>query len=153
MPDTPVSNAVDAIYLRPLGEGRFVVGRGFPKSYFEVDPDDYDKAADADFISDVSRRLERRFPPFQGARLIDAYAALYDVTPDWYPIVGSREGTVGYADAWGGSGHGFKLGPAIGRRLAALLTSGQTDGDFARLSHDRFRNGRSFVQKYGGNRG
>ncbi|QKD19628.1 FAD-dependent oxidoreductase [Mesorhizobium sp. NZP2077] len=31
VPEGPISSAVDAIYLRPLGNRRFVVGRGFPK--------------------------------------------------------------------------------------------------------------------------
>ena len=153
IPQTPVSNAVDAIYLRPLGERRFIVGRGFPKDYFEVDPDAYDTAADDDFVSDVATRLEKRIPSFRGAKLIDSYASLYDVTPDWYPIAGPREGTAGYIDAWGGSGHGFKLGPAIGKRLAALITNGVKDDAFARLSHDRLKKGDLFTQKYGGNRG
>lgn len=153
IPDMPVSNAVDAIYLRPLGERRFVVGRGFPKEYFEVDPDDFETSADEDFIADVNERMERRFPPFQGAALIDAYASLYDVTPDWYPVVGPRTGVDGYVDAWGGSGHGFKLGPAIGRRLASWIVTGDTEDSFRRLGHDRFARGDLFTQKYGGNRG
>jgi len=40
----------------------------------------------------VLTRLEHRFPPFAGARRIDSYAALYDVTPDWYPFIGPRRG-------------------------------------------------------------
>ena len=44
-------------------------------------------------------------------KLIEAYAALYDVTPDWYPFVGPRSGIAGYADFSGGSGHGFKIAP------------------------------------------
>jgi glycine/D-amino acid oxidase-like deaminating enzyme len=153
IPTGPVSNAVDAIYLRPLENRRFVVGRGFPKTYAEVDPDNFNAAADQDFIFDVLERLELRLPPFQGAKLIDSYASLYDVTPDWYPFAGPRSGTQGYADAWGGSGHGFKLAPAIARRLADWIVKGSTDGEFDRLSHDRIANDRLFTQKYGGNRG
>lgn len=153
IPGCPVSNAVDAVYLRPLVDRRFIVGRGFPKTYAEVDPDHFDTSADPEFISDVLERLERRMPPFQGAKLIDSYAALYDVTPDWYPFAGPRAGTRGYADAWGGSGHGFKLAPAIGRRLADWILRGEADGEFDRLSHDRIAKGRSFTQRYGGNRG
>jgi sarcosine oxidase subunit beta len=84
---------------------------------------------------------------------LPCYAALYDVTPDWYPFVGPRVGLVGYADANGGSGHGFKLGPAIGRSLARWLVEGEVEEDFKRLSHDRLASGRSFAQGYGGNRG
>ena len=153
IPRTSISNGVDAIYLRPLGENRFVIGRGFPKRYFDVDPYNYKQAADADFVADVQKRAEHRFPAFAGMRLIDAYAALYDVTPDWYPFVGPREGVAGYADFSGGSGHGFKIAPAIGAELARWLLTGEVADDFAQFSHDRVAAGKLFVQAFGGNRG
>ena len=90
IPKTSISMGVDATYYRPLGQDRFIVGRGFPKEYVDVDPYNYKATADDDFISDVQTRVERRFPAFAGMKLIEAYAALYDVTPDWYPFVGPR---------------------------------------------------------------
>ena len=77
MPDCSISNAVDAIYLRPLGDGRYLLGRGFPKPYEGCDPENYKQTADAAFIAEVAARAELRFPPFQGAKLLAAYAALY----------------------------------------------------------------------------
>ena len=153
IPEISISNGVDAIYLRPLGQRRFVVGRGYPKDYFDVDPYNYKESADEAFVSDVQTRLEHRFPPFAGARRIDSYAALYDVTPDWYPYIGPRSGLQGYYDACGGSGHGFKIGAAIGRHLARLISENCVDEDFARLSHDRIATGEMFMGAYGGNRG
>lgn len=153
LPEVTISNAVDAIYVRPLGNRRYVVGRGFPKDYYDVDPYNYKETADEEFVSDVLTRMERRFPPFAGVRRIDAYAALYDVTTDWYPIIGPRRGLSGYYDACGGSGHGFKIGPAIGRHLARWIAEGVVDPEFAQLSYDRFGTGQLFVQAFGGNRG
>jgi sarcosine oxidase subunit beta len=153
IPNTSISMGVDATYYRPLGQGRFIIGRGFPKEYFDVDPDNYKTSADQDFISDVQTRIERRFPSFTGMKLIEAYAALYDVTPDWYPFVGPRSGIAGYADFSGGSGHGFKIAPAIGRELADWLLTGKVADDFRQFSHDRIAAGYLFVQSFGGNRG
>lgn len=153
LPTASVSNAVDAIYLRPLGECRYVVGRGYPKDYADVDPYNYKLTADDGFIAEVQGRTERRFPPFQGMRLIASYAALYDVTPDWYPFYGPREGLGGYADASGGSGHGFKLGPAAGFELARWIAEGEVADDFAALSYDRVVHERLFTNTFGGNRG
>ena len=82
-----------------------------------------------------------------------SYAALYDVTADWYPYVGPRRDVPGYADFCGGSGHGFKIAPAIAEELAGWLATGSVAPDFAALSHDRVADGRLFVQSYGGNRG
>ncbi len=153
VPPVSISNGVDAIYFRPLGGQRFIVGRGFPKQYFDVDPYNYKLSADPEFVADVQSRIERRFPALTGMRLVDSYAALYDVTPDWYPLVGPRAGIAGYADFCGGSGHGFKIGPALGRELAEWLVTGRVADDFAQLSHDRIAAGRLFVQSFGGNRG
>jgi glycine/D-amino acid oxidase-like deaminating enzyme len=153
VPKVSISMGVDAVYYRPLGQNRFIIGRGFPKDYFDVDSYNYKTTADSDFISDVQTRVERRFPAFAGMKLIEAYAALYDVTPDWYPIVGLRSGIAGYADFSGGSGHGFKIAPAIGRELADWLLTGQVADDFRQFSHDRIAQGKLFVQSFGGNRG
>jgi sarcosine oxidase subunit beta len=152
-PTTSISNAVDAIYLRPSGADRFVIGRGFPKDYEEVDPDDFSESADDDFVRDVQERALRRFPTLAGMSLVHAYTALYDVTPDWYPFVGPRAGLEGYADASGGSGHGFKIAPALGEALARWITTGAAPEDVARLSHDRIAAGQLFRGAYGGNRG
>ena len=148
-----ISMGVDACYFRPLGQGRFIIGRGFPKEYFDVDPYNYKPTADGAFVSDVQTRVERRLPAFSGMKLLEAYAALYDVTPDWYSVVGPRAGIAGYADFCGGSGHGFKIAPAIGRELAGWLLTGKAADDFRQFSHDRFAAGRLFVQSFGGNRG
>ena len=153
LPDKSVSNACDAIYLRPMGEGRFLIGQGFPKDYLDVDPYNYREAADDAFIDMILERADRRFPPLAGMTLITAYAALYDVTPDWYPFIGPRRGLTGYWDACGGSGHGFKVGPAIGTELARWIAEDTVAADFAGLSHDRLAAGKLFTGAYGGNRG
>ncbi len=153
LPTYSVSNAVDAIYLRPLGDRRFIVGRGFPKDYVDVDPYNFKKTPDSDFVADVQERLIRRIPPMEGARLVNAYAALYDVTVDWYQYVGPRAGLDGYADFNGGSGHGFKEAPAIARELADWIVDKRVANDFAQFSYDRVGRNNLFVQAYGGNRG
>ena len=153
MPECSISDAVDAIYLRPLGERRVVLGRGFPKPYIDCDPENYKQSADEAFIDELRERAELRFPTFQGAALVDSYSALYDVTPDWYPFVGPRAGLSGYYDASGGSGHGFKIAPAIGRELAGWIVDGRAAEDFAGLSYDRVARKQLFQQTYGGNRG
>jgi sarcosine oxidase, subunit beta len=153
LPAHSISNAVDATYLRPLGQGRFVVGRGFPKDYFDCDPYNYKATSDDWFVREVQERLEMRFPTLQGAKLVDSYAALYDVTVDWYPYVGPRAAVAGYADFAGGSGHGFKIAPALAAELAEWLADGKVKPDFARLSYDRIAKGETFAGSYGGNRG
>ena len=153
LPQHSISNAVDAIYVRPLGDRRYIVGRGFPKIYYDIDPYNFKITEDEEFVSDVHERLERRFPPMSGVKRLAAYASLYDVSPDWQPFIGPRSGLDGYYDACGGSGHAFKIGPAVGRELAEWIVDGTVKEDFANFSHDRIAAGKMFVQAYGGNRG
>ena len=63
------------------------------------------------------------------------WASVYDVSPDWQPVIGQVAENV-FVDA-GTSGHGFKLAPALGRHVAALLLD-SPDPRLARFSPDRF---------------
>ena len=152
LPTTPVSNPIEATYMRPMGEGRWLFGRGYPKPYFDVDPYNYKESADENFVLDLRDRWCRRIPSLQGSKLLHAYAALYDVTPDWIPFVGPREGLDGYCDAAGGSGHAFKTGPIFGRELAEWIANNNVRDDFRHFSYDRLASGNSFNQAFGGNR-
>ena len=153
LPQATLALAIDGLYVRPLGERRYIIGRGFPKVYVDCDPYNFKETADPEFIAEIQERLERRIPAFAGSRLIDSYASVYDVTPDWYPFIGPRRGLAGYCDANGGSGHGFKFGPAFGEELARWIVDGAVDEDFRQFSHDRLADGNLFVQTFGGNRG
>lgn len=55
------------------------------------------------------------------------YACLYDMSPDDLPVIGQVPGTEGLFVIAGSSGHGFKLGPAVGEEVARLVTSGRSD--------------------------
>ena len=152
LPTTPVSNPIEATYMRPMGDGRWLFGRGYPKPYFDVDPYNYKESADEEFVMDLRDRWCQRIPALQGSKLLHAYAALYDVTPDWIPFVGPRSGLDGYYDAAGGSGHAFKTGPIFGRELADWIVDNEVLDDFRQFSYDRLASGKSFNQAFGGNR-
>jgi sarcosine oxidase subunit beta len=144
-----VSSQADRIYMRPDGSGRLLAGRGYPKDYELVDPDSYDRNVDAAFEADVLARVQKRLPSANGLRRVDGRVGLYEVTPDWHPILGPVEGYDGVFLATGGSGHCFKLGPAIGELVAGAVL-GRDVGDTFSLS--RFREGRELRSTYGGNR-
>ena len=153
LPSVSISNAVDSIYVRPMGENRFLIGQGFPKDYFDVDPYNFKQTADDEFVNLILQRTSKRYPTLEGMQLISAYSALYDVTPDWYPFIGPRSDIKGYYDASGGSGHGLKIGPAVGKELANWIVKGETSDDFSQLSYDRLASQQLFIGAYGGNRG
>jgi sarcosine oxidase subunit beta len=152
MPSTPFSTAIEAVYMREVAERRWLIGRGFPKNYYEVDPNNFKESADNDYVIGSYDRMLTRVPPLQGATMVDSYAALYDVTPDWMPFVGPRAGIDGYYDFSGGGGHMFKTAPAIARELADWIVDGEVADDFRQLSYDRVPADNLFHQKFGGNR-
>jgi sarcosine oxidase subunit beta len=91
---------------------------------------------DESVFDDRLARLERRFPAAAGAWIANAWAGLYDMTPDAHPIVG-RIGDGVYA-ACGFSGHGFMQSPAVGRALAEEIVLGRSSFDLSPYSLARF---------------
>jgi glycine/D-amino acid oxidase-like deaminating enzyme len=151
-----VSSQVDRVYLRPApehGEAHILVGRGFPKEYEHVDADDFDESVDGSFERDVRERVALRLPRLGSMRTVGGRVGLYDVTPDWHPLLGPAGEPENLVLATGGSGHCFKLAPAIGELVAAqILDRAVPYADAASFSLDRFAAGRTFVSTYGGNR-
>ena len=131
---------------------RYIDGFYNPIPYYDVDPYNYKETADNDFSVEVLDMMTKRIPPLQGARVIDGYAALYDVTPDWTPFFGPRTGLEGYYDACGGSGHAFKTGPILARELVDWMLENRVEDDYRRLSYDRVGDDNLFVSTFGGNR-
>ncbi len=85
-------------------------------------PDNYAETADPERMEAYVERLLQRFPPMRDGRFHSGYASLYDVTPDWQPIVDAVPGTDGLFCVAGSSGHGFKLAPAVAEMAANLVT-------------------------------
>lgn len=148
-----VSDQADRIYFRPLSSTELLVGRGYPKPYEVVDPNGYDTTIDEGFEADVRARLIRRIPSLSPVRTLGSRVGLYSVTPDWHPLLGPVESVRGLYLATGGSGHSFKLGPAIGEMLASCVL-GLPIGyaDIRLFALERFERGMSLTSTYGGNR-
>ena len=151
-PKLAFSDMAQAVYYRPDGATRTLFGRGYPKQYEHVEADSYNESADNDFIVEAHARLIRRIPSFKDAIFIRAFAGLYDVTPDWHPILGVVDHVRGLHLCAGFSGHGFKIGPAIGEVMADLIMSGQSSIDVSTLGPGRFANNELVASAYGGNR-
>ena len=130
-------------------------GLGYPKDYEQVDPAVYDTEVDDSFEADTRDRVVGRVPRLEGMRRVGGVVGLYDVTPDWHPILGRTPEVEGLVLAMGGNGHCFKLAPAIGDLVAASVLEEQ--GRVCRRSRrspvERFAQGRELRSTYGGNRG
>ena len=154
-PPRAVSNMVERIYFRPTRKpGTVLVGVGHPKENEPVSPDDYDRRADPAFIEDAGGRLAHRMPHLADAEVVASWSGLYTITPDWSMIVDHAPAVDGMYLAVGGSGHSFKLAPAIGQCLAEMIATGTaTTLDIAPLRAGRFSEGDLLRSTYGGNRG
>ena len=65
--------------------------------------------------------LARRFPALQDAPLTETRVCPYEMSPDGDLIIDRLPGASNIWIAGGGSGHGFKLGPAVGDLVARMV--------------------------------
>ncbi|HYE91321.1 MAG TPA: FAD-dependent oxidoreductase [Terriglobales bacterium] len=86
-----------------------------------MDPELLGAETGLDEASPVLERTGRAVPALSEARYRRGYAGAFDITPDWMPIL-DHTGPAGFYTAAGMSGHGFKLSPAVGEMMAALIT-------------------------------
>jgi glycine/D-amino acid oxidase-like deaminating enzyme len=93
----------------------------------------------------VEERLGKRFPDLAGVKLAEAWAGMIDVTPDAVPTLGEEPGLPGLYYATGLSGHGFGIGPAVGRVMADVLTGRDPGHDLTRFRPSRFFDGSEIV--------
>ena len=90
------------------------------------DPDKYKEDAGADESSGILRYVTPRIPGMADLGVRRGYAGLYDMSPDDLPVIGPVPGIDNLYVIAGSSGHGFKLGPAVGEAVAQLIETGQS---------------------------
>ena len=148
-----VSNMVDRTYFRPEADGSILVGTGHPKENEPADPDQFSREADPKFLEEVTGLLTHRLPAMEGGTQVASWAGLYTITPDWNMILDRAPDVEGLYLAVGGSGHSFKLSPAMGLCLAELIVDGKaTTVDITPLRSTRFDEKAPMRSTYGGNR-
>lgn len=102
-----------------------------------------------DYVVEVGAQVAERFPAYETAGLASSWTGVYDVTPDWNPIMGRLPGIDGLVVGFGFSGHGFKLSPTVGRVLAQSALSMPTEIPLKPYSIERFASGNLLTGKYG----
>lgn len=83
---------------------------------------EFDSAASTDESAWTVEHMLARCPDIAELGLRPGYACMYDMSPDDVPVIDEVPGISGLFFAAGSSGHGFKLGPAVGEALAAWAT-------------------------------
>lgn len=138
-----VADFANAVYWREETGAQTLVGLIDPgEAQNVVDPDHFNRQVDFEFIAEAGERLVRRFPALEAGESTGGYAALYGITPDWHPVIDEAPAGSGLFHCAGFSGHGFKLGPAVGLMAADMLQGLDTEGMPRRLFRlSRFEEG------------
>ena len=138
-------------YVVPAGDGFVEVGSLAPEhAEHPVDPDRPTEGAGLETLRAYEQALGRRLRGAGGGHWRGAWTGIYDVTPDWEPVIDRVPGTEHVYVAAGFSGHGFKLAPAVGLALAELVLDGASASfDLGLLAADRFERGELVGARYG----
>lgn len=100
-------------------------GRGFKIAHDahgpRVDPDTLERTASAEGLGDVRRYMERRFPALARRPLNEARVCQYENSSNGDLLIDFHPERPNLLLVGGGSGHGFKHGPEVGRYASALL--------------------------------
>ena len=133
-------------YFRPEGEDLYLMGPVHAAA--QADPDAFDHEIREDEVRALATAAVRRVPHLAASEFHGGWASLYDVSPDWQPVIGEIAPNV-FVDA-GTSGHGFKLAPALGKHVADLVAgASEVDPGLAAFDPFRFEHGSSLAAGYG----
>ena len=120
MPGWADFNAGDIFYGFPDLENRGVKFAN-DKHGVPVDPDTQDRRPTQAAIDEITAFRDRRFPGLRGAPLIGAEVCQYENSSNGDFLIDVHPSLSNVLLVGGGSGHGFKHGPEVGRYAAARL--------------------------------
>ncbi len=99
------------------------------------------------FLPQFANEILSVLPTISSLNVMRQWAGFYVVTPDHHPILGGTD-LPGFLLGVGFSGHGFMLGPVVGKLLATYIMHGTMYLPEANnLDLERFRNGRLIQEK------
>ncbi len=102
-----------------------------------VDPSTLERLVSADAIARARQKVAQRFPDLANAPLLESRVCQYENSPDGHYIIDRHPDASNVYIVGGGSGHGYKLGPALGEYVAALVLGQRPLMDRFRLTADR----------------
>jgi glycine/D-amino acid oxidase-like deaminating enzyme len=99
----------------------------------EVDPDVLERVPSEERRREAHAYAAKRFPSLAEAPVIGARVCQYSLTPDTHFIVAPHPGHDSWWLVGGGSGHGFKHGPALGEYIADCVEGSRAPEPFHAL--------------------
>jgi glycine/D-amino acid oxidase-like deaminating enzyme len=97
------------------------------------DPTNGERLVSEDRLAEARRYLAYRFPGMKNAPLLETRVCQYEDTTDHNFIIDRHPRNENIWIVGGGSGHGFKHGPALGEMVAQLVLQDEIDDPIYRL--------------------
>jgi glycine/D-amino acid oxidase-like deaminating enzyme len=98
------------------------------------DPTSGDRTPTSEGIRSARNYMEYRFPAMKDAPLVEARVCQYENTPDHHFILDRHPAAENVWLVGGGSGHGYKMGPAVGEQVAELVVGSRKVNPFFALN-------------------
>lgn len=98
-------------------------------------------APDQKALQQTLALIQASFPGFADAKIRLGWGGMIDTLPDILPIVDRAPSCPGLVIATGMSGHGFGIGPGMGRVIADLVAEQPIGHDLSSFRFDRFSDG------------
>lgn len=97
---------------------------GVDKRGETFDPTNGDRILDTQVLADARKFIQHRFPGLKNAPLVESRVCPYENSPDGNFIFNQHPEANNTWILGGGSGHGFKHGPALGEMVAIFFRDG-----------------------------
>jgi len=110
-----------------------------------VDPTSVDRVVSRETIRTARAFVARRFPALAGQPVVETRVCQYEYSPNGDFLLDRHPGADNVWLVGGGSGHGFKMGPALGEYVARLVLDGAAPDD--QFTYARFAEGRERVAR------
>lgn len=120
-------------YGRQVARGNLVMGGGFG-----LDTGNETARPDAAAIARIGEHGAAILPAIRNAQVIRVWAGIEGYTADKSPFIGASPRLPGLFHAFGFSGGGFQIAPAVGEVLAELVCDGASPTPLDAFRPDRF---------------
>lgn len=138
---------ISGTYFRPAAPRGYPDGWLTPRRWAEdgVSPFErmriLDPAPNRAEIERLRDRFARAFPAAGRPAVAASWAGMIDTLPDVVPVIDHVDALPGLTVATGMAGHGFGIGPGVGRVVADLVTGRPAGHDLHRFRLSRFSDG------------
>lgn len=122
-----------------VGYARQAISGGIHLGIPSTPLENEDKSTTLSAFINAGKRYTKLFPFLMNTNIIHSWAGLTHWTPDHIPILDKLPDLEGVFLCSGFSGHGFCLGPAVGKLIAEWITEGRPSIDLTGFGWKRFQ--------------